>query len=106
LRVGRNGALSAGTGARSWRAIIRVSVAWRSQEEEEDGMGEGFESHWDASFFRGKAAQCRELASCIPDAGIRATLEEMASDFDTQGDVAAEAAKSVPKRPGGQEAGL
>ncbi len=61
-------------------------------------MGEGFESHWDASFFRSKASQCRELASCIPDAAIRATLEEMASDFEAQGDVAAEAAKSVARR--------
>ncbi len=60
--------------------------------------GAGFESHWDAGFFRSKASQCRQLASAIPDAGIRATLEEMATDFDSQGDVAAEAAKSVSKR--------
>ncbi len=64
-------------------------------------MGAGFESHWDAGFFRGKAMQCRQLASCIPDAAIRATLEEMAADFDAQGDVAAEAAKSIPKRVAG-----
>ena len=69
-------------------------------------MGAGFESHWDAGFFRGKASQCRELASCIPDAAIRATLEEMASDFDAQGDVAAEAAKSIPKRMDGKGAEL
>ncbi len=61
-------------------------------------MGEGFESHWDADWFRNKATQCRQLASCVPDPGIRATLEEMAADFDAQGDVAADAAKSVPRR--------
>jgi len=60
-------------------------------------MGEGFESHWDASWFRNKAQQCLELASCVPDPSMRATLEEMAADFDAQGNVAAEAAKSVPK---------
>ena len=64
-------------------------------------MGEGFESHWDASWFRNKANQCRQLASCIPAGDMRATLEEMAADFDAQGNVAAEAAKSVsPPRRG------
>ncbi len=63
-------------------------------------MGEGFESHWDPSWFRHKALQCRQLASCVPDQSIRATLEEMAADFDTQGNVAEEAAKSVPRRKG------
>ncbi|WP_428484476.1 hypothetical protein [Rhodopila sp.] len=60
-------------------------------------MGEGFESHWDASWFWHKARQCRELASVVADMTIRATLEEMATDLDTQGNVAAEAAKSVPR---------
>jgi hypothetical protein len=63
-------------------------------------MGEGFESHWDAGWFRHKAGQCRELAAFVPDATMQATLEEMATDLDTQGDVAAEAAKSVPRRHG------
>lgn len=61
-------------------------------------MGEGFESHWDATWFRHKSQQCRELATIVGDATVRATLVEMADDLDTQGNVAAEAAKSVPKR--------
>ena len=67
--------------------------------------GAGFESHWDPSWFRQKALQCRQMASCVADANIRATLEEMASDFDTQGDIAEEAAKSVPRRKWADGAG-
>jgi hypothetical protein len=67
--------------------------------------GAGFESHWDPSWFRHKALQCRQLASCVADASIRATLEEMAADFDTQGDLAEAAAKSVPKRKKADGAG-
>lgn len=61
-------------------------------------MGEGFESHWDASWFRNKARQCRDLASCLPNGSMRSTLEEMATDLETQGNVAAEAAMSVRHR--------
>ncbi len=60
-------------------------------------MGEGFESHWDAGWFRHKAKQCRDLAAFVPDDRMRMTLEEMAADFETQGDVAENAAKSVRK---------
>lgn len=57
--------------------------------------GEGFESHWDDAWFRDKAMQCRQLASCVPDAAVRATLVEMATEFDQQGDVAQEAKRAI-----------
>lgn len=63
-------------------------------------MGEGFESHWDAGWFRHKAKQCRELASFVPDMAMRTTLEEMAADLEAQGDVAEYAAMSVRKGAG------
>ncbi|MBV8616674.1 MAG: hypothetical protein JOY66_23280 [Acetobacteraceae bacterium] len=68
--------------------------------------GEGFESHWDSGWFRHKALQCRQMASCVADATVRATLEEMAADFDTQGDIAEEAAKSVPRHKRADGAGV
>ena len=58
-------------------------------------MGEGFESHWDAGWFRHKARQCRELLSLAGDNGMRLTLEEMVADLETQGDVAENAARLV-----------
>lgn len=61
-------------------------------------MGEGFESHWDANWFRHKAKQCRDLASMVADATMRATLEEMVADLEAQGDIAAQAAQSIPRR--------
>lgn len=63
-------------------------------------MGEGFESHWDAGWFRHKAKQCRDMIAIVLDTDIRSTLEEMAADLETQGDVAENAARSVHRNGG------
>ncbi len=46
----------------------------------------GFESHWDAAWFRGKAAECRRLAGISPDPNIHAALLDLGDDFQRQSD--------------------
>ena len=46
----------------------------------------GFESHWDAAYFLGKAEECRRLAALSPDPTLRSALMDLVQDFQAQGE--------------------
>lgn len=49
----------------------------------------GFESHWDAPWFRGKSDECRRIAGLVADHTLREALLNLANDFGRQSDHAA-----------------
>jgi hypothetical protein len=46
----------------------------------------GFESHWDADWFKTKAEECRRLAELLAEHPQRASLLALAEDFGKQSD--------------------
>lgn len=44
----------------------------------------GFESHWDADWFKAKAEECRRLAELLAEHPQRASLLALAEDFGKQ----------------------
>ncbi len=55
----------------------------------EECLPAGFESHWDAEWFRRKADECRRLASLTADGSVRDGMLELARDLKRQSDNAA-----------------
>ncbi len=49
----------------------------------------GFESHWDANWFRSKADDCRRLANLVAEQHLRDAMLDLANDFKRQSDHAA-----------------
>ena len=49
----------------------------------------GFESHWDAAWFRGKADACRRIAGMVAEQDLRDAMLGLANDFKRQSDHAA-----------------
>ena len=49
----------------------------------------GFESHWDAPWFQGKADTCRRLAGLISDQQTRDAMLDLSNDLKRQADHAA-----------------
>ena len=49
----------------------------------------GFESHWDAMWFKGKSDECLRLAALTAEGSVRDGMLELARDFKRQSDHAA-----------------
>jgi hypothetical protein len=49
----------------------------------------GFESHWDAAWFRQKADECFRIAGLLGDANQQSTMLDIANDLKRQSDHAA-----------------
>jgi hypothetical protein len=59
----------------------------------------GFESHWDADWFKAKAEECQRLAGLLAEHPQRASLLALAEDFGKQSDHARQlAAMAVANR--------
>ncbi len=59
-------------------------------------MGAGFESQWDATWFRVRAEQCFRLAAGQVQAELAATLETLGKNFEAQAKLAQEL-QSMPE---------
>ena len=53
----------------------------------------GFESHWDAEWFKAKSSECRRLANLLSDNSQKAALVDLAEDFQRQSEHAEQLAK-------------
>ena len=55
----------------------------------EECLPAGFESHWDAAWFKRRSDECRRLADVTTDGSVRNGMLELARDLRRQSDHAA-----------------
>ena len=69
----------------------------------EECLPAGFESHWDAEWFKRRAEECRRLASLAAEESVRDGMLELARTLKRQSDHAAilAAIASVQQTEGG-----
>ena len=65
----------------------------------EECLPAGFESHWDAAWFKRQSDECRRLADVITDGSVRDGMLELARDLKRQSDHAAILAAIASMRP-------
>ena len=67
----------------------------------EECLPAGFESHWDADWFKRRSDECRRLADVTTDGSVRDGMLELARDLRRQSDHATIlAAIASVRRPG------
>ena len=65
----------------------------------EECLPAGFESHWDADWFKRRSDECRRLAGLTADGSVRDGMLELARDLRRQSDHATILAAIASVRP-------